>query len=172
MSATAKNIIKFINSKNRYELYDLGVDEKIEIIMEVKRVLTKKNLVFQLEEKCHGLEITVNTGFTIIEPLTPKGLPSLFVINDKLITYEDYVRKLKEIGRDNSKFSSIKGSMKDREFLGAMGNDFFIQHEVNHIFVVRPTFSKYTEVDEIYQKVIKLTILDEDRWDKLCELHD
>ena len=62
--------------------------------------------------------------------------------------------------------------MTGKAFLKAMGKDFFIQHEVNHIFVVKPTFSRYTEVDEIYRKVIKLTIPDEDRWVKLCELHD
>jgi len=45
MLATANNIIKFLNSKNRYELDDLGVDDRIETIIELKKVLTKKNLV-------------------------------------------------------------------------------------------------------------------------------
>lgn len=38
--ATTNNIIKFLNSKNRYEL-----DDRTETILEVKKVLTKKNLV-------------------------------------------------------------------------------------------------------------------------------
>ena len=79
---------------------------------------------------------------------------------------------MKEVARDSYKFSNIKGNMTGRAFLEAMGNDFYIQHEVNHIFVVRQTFVKYTEVDEIYQKVTKLTIPDEYIWDKLCELLD
>ena len=60
--------------------------------------------------------------------------------------------------------------MTRKDFLEALSHDIFIQHEVNHIFVVKPTFAKYTNVDEIYRKVIKLIILDEDRWDKLSEL--
>lgn len=38
--------------------------------------------------------------------------------------------------------------------------------------MVKPTFSKYTEVDEIYKKVIKLTIPNEDRWDKLPKFQE
>ena len=80
-----KNIIKFLNSKNIYELDDFRVDDRTETILEVKRILTKKNLVGQIKEKCHGLEITMNIFFNRIDPLTQKGLPSLFVINDNLI---------------------------------------------------------------------------------------
>ena len=60
--------------------------------------------------------------------------------------------------------------MTGKAFLEALSHEIFIQHEVNHIFVVKPTFAKYTKVDEIYRKVIKLTTPDEDRWDKLSEL--
>ena len=52
--ATTNNIIKFLNSRNIYKLDDLGLDDKIETILEVKKVLTKKNLVVQLIEKCHS----------------------------------------------------------------------------------------------------------------------
>lgn len=45
MSATTNNIIKFLNSKNRYELDHLGVDDRMKTILEVKKVLTKKNLI-------------------------------------------------------------------------------------------------------------------------------
>ena len=45
MPTIANNIINFFNSKNRYDLDDLGVDDRTETILEVKKVLTKKNLV-------------------------------------------------------------------------------------------------------------------------------
>ena len=45
MPSTTNFIIRFLNSKNRYELDDLGVDDRTETILEVKKVLTKKNLV-------------------------------------------------------------------------------------------------------------------------------
>ena len=88
-------------------------------------------------------------------------MPRIYVINYKLITQEDFVVKMKEVARNNTKFSCIKGSMIARAFLETVGNEFFIQYEVNHIFPVNPTFSKYTKVDEIYQRVLMLTIPDE-----------
>ena len=53
-----------------YELDDLGIDDRTKSILEVKKVLTKKNLILELEEKCHSLEITVQRFFSRIEPLT------------------------------------------------------------------------------------------------------
>jgi len=94
MLTTTDNIIKFLNSKNSYELDDLGVDYMTETILEVKKVLTKNNLVVQLTEKCHTLEVAANGFFTRIDALNKKGLPSLFVINDKLMTKEEYFKKL------------------------------------------------------------------------------
>ena len=55
MPVIANTIIKFLNSKNRYELDYLGIDDRIETIMEVNNVLIKKNLILHLEEKCHKI---------------------------------------------------------------------------------------------------------------------
>jgi len=142
MPATTKNIIKFLNSKNRYEADDLGVDDRIETTLEVKKVITKKNLVVQLIEKCHTLGVVVNGFFTRIDGLNKKGLPSLFVINDKLMTREDYKKKIQDIPKDTTKSSHIKGTMTGRAFYEAISNISFIQHEIKHIFAVKPTFAR------------------------------
>ena len=43
---------------------------------------------------------------------------------------------------------------------------------MKHLFVVKPTFKKYTEVDETYIKLIEYSILDEERLEKICQLID
>lgn len=50
MPATTNKIIKIVNSRNMYELEELGVEERIKIRLQVKKVLTKKSLNMQLEE--------------------------------------------------------------------------------------------------------------------------
>jgi len=99
-------------------------------------------------------------------------MSNIYVRNGKLITQEDYILKLKEMARSSIKFSGIKGSMAIKAFLETMSNDFYVQNEVKHIFTVKPTFAKYTEVDEIYCRVTKLTIRDEKRWEELVDLLD
>ena len=83
------------------------------------------------------------------------------------------MKKLREIAKDTTKFANIKGEMTGRAFMEVVSNDVFIQHEIKHIFMVKPTFSQYIEVGEIYRKAKKILLPDEDRWEKLCECqHD
>jgi len=130
----------------------------------VKKVLTKKNLNVQLEEKCQNLELLVNKFFNIIEPLTQKGLPSLFVINDKLMAIEDYVKRLQGIAQDVVNLSNIKGNITRKALMEAISNPICIEHELKHVFTVKPTFAWYMEVDEIYCRLIKVKIPDEEAW--------
>lgn len=88
------------------------------------------------------------------------------------MTKDDYEKILQEISRDTSNFENIKGTLTGKALLGAISNDIYIQYEIKHVFVVKPTFAKYTEVDEIYHRVIKLNIPDEERWEKLCEFQE
>lgn len=62
--------------------------------------------------------------------------------------------------------------MKTKAFLETMSNDFHVQNEVKHIFTVKPTFAKHTEVDEIYREVTKLIVPDEKIWEELLNLLD
>ena len=72
MPITAPKIIKFLNSKTSYELKEFDVQEKIATILEVKKVLTKRNLVRKLEEKCHELDMAISRFLNKIEPLVAK----------------------------------------------------------------------------------------------------
>jgi len=119
----------------------LEVDDRIEIGLEVKKLLTKKNFVLELTKKCHTLEVTFNMFSTRIEALNKKCLPSLIMINDKLMTMEDYMKKLQDIAKDIAKSSHIKGTMTRRECYQAISNMSFIQHGIKHIFIVKPTFA-------------------------------
>lgn len=48
-------LIHLLNSKNRYELYELGIEDRPEAILDIKKVLSKRNLMFNLEEKYHKM---------------------------------------------------------------------------------------------------------------------
>ena len=118
----ATNIIIFLNSKNKYELEEVGIEDETETILEVNKFFTIKNLFLHLEQKCHGLEIGVNR----FEVMNKHALPSLFVINDKLITQEDYNKKLKDVAKENSKFAGITRSIIGKAVLEEIENDLSI----------------------------------------------
>jgi F0F1-type ATP synthase membrane subunit b/b' len=107
MPAQANEIIRFLNSKTREELEELKIEDRTETILEVKRVLTKRGLMLQLEEKIQVMDQGVQRFFSKIDALQRKGLPGMKVINDKLMTLTDYKKKLTEVSRDSSKFAGI-----------------------------------------------------------------
>jgi hypothetical protein len=67
--STTNEIIKFLNSKTREELEELKFEDKTKTILEVKRVLNKKGLMLQLEEKVQNMDIGVHRFFSKIEAL-------------------------------------------------------------------------------------------------------
>jgi len=141
MPTQANEIIKFLNSKTREELKELKTEDRIETILEVKRVLTKRGLILQLHEKVQAMDLWVQRFFSKIEALQKKGLPGLKVINDKLMTLPDYKKRLTDVAKDSSKFSGIQGSITGKAFLNALQWDISIQHEIRYIFVTKPTFA-------------------------------
>lgn len=52
--------------------------------------------------------------------------------------------------------------------LEAIKNPIYIEHELKQVFIVKPTFSKYTEADEVCCGLIKFKITNEDQWSDLC----
>ena len=65
---------------------------------------------------------------------------------------EDYDKKIREVAKENSNNSSLKGIPTGKILYHTFENLFYLQHEVNHLFINKPTFSKYTEADEIYKR--------------------
>jgi hypothetical protein len=116
MPTHANEIIIFLNSKTREELEKMKIEDRVETILEVKRVLTKRGLILQLEEKVQAMDLGVQRFFSKIEALQKKGLPGLKVINDKLMTLPDYKKRLDDVAKDSSKFSGIQGSMIRQDF--------------------------------------------------------
>ena len=121
---------KFPVRKTREELEELKIEDRTETILEVKRVLTKRRLMLQLEEKVQAMDLGVHRFFSKIEALQKKGLPGLKVINDKLMTLPDYKKKLADVSKDSSKFARIQGSITGKAFLDALQWDISIQHEI------------------------------------------
>ena len=116
------------------------------------------------------MDIGVHIFFNKLEALQKKGLLGLLVLNDKLMTLSHYKQNIATMAKDSSKFSGIQGSIMGKVFLETLQPDLNIQHEIKYIFLTKPTFAKYIEMDEIYHWLLKVTIAGTQRWDELCEL--
>jgi hypothetical protein len=102
MPEDANRLIHFLNSKNRYELQELDIEDRTETILEIRKVLSKRNLMLNLEEKCQNMQVAIDRFMAKFQILREKGLPSPLVINDKLMTQQDYDNKLRELAKGTS----------------------------------------------------------------------
>lgn len=123
--------------------------------------------MLDLEDKCQTMQVAINIFMVKFEILRQKSLPNSLVINDKLMTQEDYNRKIREVARYQVNTSSMKGIPTDMILYLTFQNLFYLQHEVKHLFVNKPTFTKYIEEDEIYKKMLNIQLPDVEAWEKL-----
>jgi len=116
------------------------------------------------------MKLAVNRFFGKFDVLRQKGLPNPLVINDKLMKHEDYDKKMREVAKETSNNSSMKGVPTGKVLLQTLENFFYLQHEVNHMFVNKLAFSKHREADDIYRRMMKIKLPDEETWEKWCDL--
>ena len=90
----AIRIINFLNSRNKHQLEQLNIEDRTRTILEIKKVLTKRSLMQNLERKCQNTREDIDEFMEKIGILQGKGLLSPLVINDKLMRHEDYTEKL------------------------------------------------------------------------------
>ena len=119
-------IIRFLNSKTKDDLKSMEIEDRTKTILEVKKVLTKRGLMLQLEERTQNMDIRVHIFFNKIDALQKKGLPNLLVLNEKLLTFSDYKQNIVMVAKDSSKFSGIQGSITGKTFLETLQLDLSI----------------------------------------------
>jgi len=154
MPEDANRLINFLNNKNRYELHELNTEDRTETILEIRKFLSKRNLTMNLEEKFHNMQVAIDRFMAKFQILREKGLPSPFVINDKLMTQLDYDNRLRQLAKEQASILSIKALPTGKVLYNTFENLFFLQHEIKHLFITKPNFAKYTEVDEIYRRMM------------------
>jgi hypothetical protein len=127
----ANEIIGFLNYKTREDLDALEIEDRRKNILEVKKVLTKRGLMLQLEERVQAMDIGVQRFFSKMDSLHNKGLPSLFVINDKLITLSNYKQNIIIVAKDS--LAGIQGKITGKALLETLKLDLSIVGHYNFL---------------------------------------
>jgi hypothetical protein len=76
------------------------------------------------------------------------------------------------MAKDSSKFAGIQGNITGKAFIDALQWDISIQHEIRYIFLTKPTFAKYIEMDEVYRRMLKVNVPSHVRWEELYDMID
>lgn len=174
MPEEANKLIHFLNIRNKEHLEELGINNGNETILEIKRVLTKKTLMQNLERRYHDMQAKINAFMEKFDILQGKGLPSPLVINHILMRHKDYVEKLNKYAGNHAgsstSASGIKALPTGRVLYDSLENLFYVEHELKHLFPIQPTFFRYTETDETLRKIQKTRIPHRKWWEEMLEI--
>lgn len=165
----ANRLIHFLNSKNRYELHQLNIEERTEAIPEIRKVFSKRNLMLNLEEKCHNMQVAIDRFMAKFQILRGKGLPSAMVINDKLMPQLDYGDRLRKLAKEKASYLTLKALPTSKVLYDTLESLFFLNHDVKHLFFTKPNFAKYTEADEIYRRIMNVKLFDSEWWKNMTD---
>jgi len=80
--------IHFLNTHTREQLAALDILDRTGTILTVKKVLTMKSFVQNLQRKFQGMQMEINAFTDKFTTLQQRGLPSLLTSNQRLLTHE------------------------------------------------------------------------------------
>ena len=112
--------------------------------------------MIHLEDKCQNMEVSITRFMMKFDVLRQKGLPNPLVIHDKLMKQDDYDKKMREVSKDQANLPSSQVIPTRKVIYKNLENLFYLQHEVKHIFINKPTFSKYTEANDTLRRMMKI----------------
>ena len=124
----------------------------------------------QREDKFQKMEVAITRFMVKFDVLRQTGLRNPLVTNDRLMRHEGYDNKIREVAKEQENSSSMKGIPIGKVLYQTFDNLFYLQHEVKYLFISKPTFSKYTEVDEIFRRMVKIKLPDAESWENLNDL--
>jgi hypothetical protein len=130
----AVDIINFLNNRTKEDFKDLQVNDKTNIVMDAKRVITKRILLQNAETKCHELMREISTFRKIFSDVIKHGLPSLYNENGDLYPINNYQNILEQRSNSDNKFKNLDGTLKGQDVVELLAGDFELLHNAKMIF--------------------------------------
>jgi len=80
------------------------------------------------------------------------------------MTQEQYIDRFHKQSKSQASSSAVKALPTGKVLYDGLENLFCIEHEIKHLFTSKPNFAKYTEADEVYRKMIRIKLPDNEWW--------
>lgn len=140
----ANRMINFLNHQTREELVALNIMNRTDAILTSKSVLTLRSFVQTLEARCRDIQCDVDSFDVRLVALQARGLPSLLISAGKLLTYDQYSTRLNNFVTNQltaaSSFATETWPPTGQTLYDKLESLFYLEHEVNHLFEMPPSY--------------------------------
>lgn len=174
MPEQANRLINFLNTHTKEDMEKRDIRDRTSTILIIKRVLTMRNFIQNLERKCQEMQMEINAFTHIFRVFEEKGLPSLLTDDYILMSHTTYIHRLDTYVNSEATTSSSSAGEKalpsGQSLYDNLENLFFIEHEVRHLFTVQPTFFRYTNAEETLIKMRRHQLPNDEWWQSMLEI--
>lgn len=94
MPELANRMIQVLNNRIGAQLAEMGIRNRTDTILLIKRVLTLRNYVQALDKKFQEMQTDVNEFIAKLTALHNRGLPSLVSSAGRLLSHEHYAKRV------------------------------------------------------------------------------
>jgi len=112
MPEQANRLIHFLNTQTSEELATLDIRDRTGTILDIKRVLTMRTLMQNLDRKCQDMQVEIDSFTNKFTVLNQKGLPSPVGDNDRLMKHKDYIHNVNTFSVNQASASSSTSTEK------------------------------------------------------------
>ena len=117
-----------------------------------------------------GMNLTITRLMVKYTNRRKKGLPDIHVFNENLMPQKDQDKKIREFAKEQVNKVPAARNPTGKVLLQCFEDLFFLQHEIKHLFVIKPTFARYTKADENFRKMKNIQIPKEEEWQSFTNL--
>lgn len=146
----------------------MGITNRTDTILLVKRVLTLRNHVQTLDKRCQEMQTEVNIFIEKITTLYNRGLPSLVTSAVRLLSHENYGKRVDTYATNQitaaASTSEETGPPSGQSLYNKIENLFFIANEIRHLFEVPPNYYKYIEADQTLGIILRHQLSTQEWW--------
>jgi len=168
MPEIANRMINVLNNRTGPQLAAMGISNRTDTILLIKRVLTLRTLVQTLDRRCQEMQTEVNKFVEKFTVLHNRGLPSLLNSAGRLLSHENYAKRVNTFATNQITATSSApqetGPTSGQSLYDKIENLFFIMNEIRHMFEVPPNYYKYTEADETLGEILRHQLPTQEWW--------
>ena len=174
MPEVANRMINVLDNRTNAQLATMGIANKTETILIIKRVLTLRSLVQTLDRRTQDMQIEVSRFMDKFFILHNRGLPGLLNSAGRLLSHEHYAKRVSTFATshitERPSTSEDTGPASGQNLFDRVESLFFIMNEIKHLFDVPPNFYKYSEADETLDAILRHQLPTQEVWTRLIQL--
>ena len=122
--STTQNALNFLNSLTYKKLQDIGVKDRVEMVLWSKRFIHKHHLMKTVQDKADEMTSRINDFRHAFKELFEDGLPSFWDEEGRLFSQEHYHSLLVQSRMDHSKFDDLVKGLTGKVIVDKLTEDF------------------------------------------------